>query len=63
MTDDSFDQLLRWIGFGGTWRLLDDGSRSGVAVVELLRCDGGECVDVLSGSSPELIDFVRHQQP
>lgn len=63
MTDDSLDQLLRWIEYGGTWRLVDDGERSGTAVVDLLRCDGGECVDVLSGASPEFIDFVRYQQP
>ena len=46
-TQDLRDVIERWETFGGTWRIVEDGSAgAGRAVtVALCRCDGGEDVE------------------
>lgn len=50
------DQLRRWEDSGGTWRVQRCGA-DGVTVA-LLRCDGGEIVDRISSSDPELRAYL-----
>lgn len=48
--------LERWTAFGGVWRVLavDDTA----ATVALCRCDGGEEVERLSTTDPELVAWL-----
>jgi hypothetical protein len=49
-------RLIRWETAGGTWRV---GSRGpdGASVI-LCRCDGGEELERLVSSEPELLEFL-----
>lgn len=50
------DSLERWENFGGVWRVLalDDHA----ATVSLCRCDGGEEVQRLTTTDPELVAWL-----
>lgn len=52
--------LERWQDGGATWRALEIGDED--ATVELCACTG-EPVDVLSGTGPELVAFIRAHRP
>jgi len=48
--------LQRWADSGGLWRVV---SRSAVRVdISLCSCDGGEEMDRLSSTDPEVLRFV-----
>ncbi|MFV0432395.1 MAG: flavin reductase family protein [Leucobacter sp.] len=49
--------VVRWEVSGGTWRVR--GASDGQASVELLRCDGGEVVEVLSLTEPEDVRWAQ----
>ena len=51
--------LERWVEHGASWRAVDLTDR--YAIVELCTCHG-EPVDMLRGSAPELIEFVRRHR-
>jgi hypothetical protein len=51
--------LERWVLHGATWRAVDVSDQC--AIVELCTCYG-EPVDVVQGSAPELIEFVRRRR-
>lgn len=58
-------QLHRWEDAGGTWRVAARrtvGSGEEVTL-SLLTCDGGEEMDVLSSSSPELLAYLQSGEP
>jgi hypothetical protein len=60
MTADRWDApvelLLRWQEGGAVWRVI---SRSPSRIeISLLTCDGGQEVDRLTSSDPELLAFV-----
>ena len=50
-------RLLRWEDAGGTWRCESGGAEQ--ASVVLCRCDGGEEVERILSSDPELLAFLR----
>ncbi|MGO1539832.1 MAG: flavin reductase family protein [Leucobacter sp.] len=54
------DAVERWELSGGTWRVTQTDERS--AVVELLRCDGGEVVDVLALQDPHDVRWAAVQR-
>lgn len=56
MTDDPIEVLRRWADSGGIWRVA--GRRSGSVTVALYQCTGGEEVDRLVSSDPELIRYL-----
>ncbi|MEU6827327.1 hypothetical protein ABZ894_01625 [Nocardia beijingensis] len=56
MTDDPIETLRRWTDSGGIWRVA--GRRSGSVTVALYQCTGGEEVDRLVSSDPELIRYL-----
>ena len=53
---DPLGDLLRWENAGGSWRLLSH--RDGEVCVSLCRCDGGEEVERIVSSDPELAIYV-----
>lgn len=53
------EAVERWEIAGGTWRVASVGE--GSAVVELLRCDGGECVELLRLTEPAEVRWARVQ--
>ncbi|GAB2550001.1 hypothetical protein [Leucobacter ruminantium] len=53
------EAVERWETAGGTWRVASVGE--GSAVVELLRCDGGECVELLRLTEPAEVRWARVQ--
>ncbi len=56
MASDDLEQLLRWEGAGGTWRLLD---REAAAVdLELLTCGRDEVMGRLRSAAPDLVAHV-----
>ena len=56
------EELESWEDHGATWRAIEISDQ--LAVVELCTCFG-EPVDMVQGTSPELIEFVRshREQP
>lgn len=50
------EMLRRWTDVGGVWRV--SGRRGDTLVVGLYRCDGGEEVDRLVSSDPDLRRYV-----
>ena len=54
--DDPIGVLTRWEDFGGTWRVVER-SEHGVTI-SMRRCDGGEQVQELSSSRPELLAWL-----
>jgi hypothetical protein len=54
--DAPVEALRRWEDSGAGWRVLSR-TPSGV-VIALMRCDGGEEVDRLVSTDPELLTFV-----
>ncbi|WP_063049845.1 hypothetical protein [Nocardia arthritidis] len=56
MNDDPVAVLRRWTDAGGVWRVT--GRRSGSVTVALYQCTGGEEVDRLTSSDPELIRWL-----
>jgi hypothetical protein len=55
----SLEDLERWEEHGATWHALDVSDER--AVVQLCTCYG-EPVDLVSGDSPELIEYVRSRR-
>ena len=51
------ESVERWEVSGGTWRIARAGEDS--ATVELLRCDGGEVVELLRITDPGGIAWAR----
>ena len=49
-------RLLRWEDAGGTWRR--EGGSAEQASVALCRCDGGEELERIVSSDPELLRFL-----
>lgn len=51
--------LLRWEGSGAAWKVR---SRSADQVrVDLLSCTGGEVMETLTSSDPELLDYIGNR--
>ena len=49
-------RLRRWEQFGGVWKVI---ARDGPKLtISLCRCDGGEEVDRLTATNPELVAFI-----
>jgi hypothetical protein len=48
--------LRRWEDSGGTWRVVSRSHRS--VDLALLTCDGGEEMDRLTSTDPEVLTFV-----
>ncbi len=55
--DDPVETLRRWEAFGATWRVVQ--STPEQVTVSLCRCDGGEEVERLVSSDPELRTYVE----
>lgn len=54
--DDPVAVLRRWVGAGAHWAVI---SRSPASVtVGLYRCDGGEEVDRITSSDPDLLMYL-----
>jgi len=53
-------RLLRWEDAGGTWQVV--GLGAGRASVALCRCDGGEEVERLTSSDPELLAVLEESR-
>lgn len=56
---DPISTLTRWTESGAMWRVVS--RRPGALTVGLFRCDGGEEVERITSSSPELIAFVGNR--
>jgi hypothetical protein len=54
--DDLVAVLQRWADAGAVWRVVD--RRHGSVTVALCRCDGGEEVDRISSTDPNLMRFL-----
>lgn len=54
------EQLARWELAGGTWRVIEVGLDN--AVVELLRCDGGEVIEILQLHDARDVRWAAVQQ-
>lgn len=53
---DDIDKLTRWSDSGATWRVF---SRTPERVtIELLTCTGGEVVERLTSTNPELLAWL-----
>jgi hypothetical protein len=50
------DLLRRWEQLGASWQVI--GRAPGQLTVSLCRCDGGEQVQQLTSSDPELLAFI-----
>jgi len=48
--------LERWQRFGATWRVVS--RTEGSATISLCRCDGGEEVQRLTSTDPELLGWL-----
>lgn len=48
--------LERWQTFGATWRVLSRGQ--GWVTLSLCRCDGGEELQQLTSTNPELLEWL-----
>ncbi|WP_182263189.1 hypothetical protein [Rhodococcus sp. UFZ-B548] len=48
--------LLRWSNSGATWRVVH--RTPTMVTVSLRRCDGGEEVDRLTSSDPDLLEWI-----
>jgi hypothetical protein len=55
-TENPVELLRRWSAFGATWQVVAR-TRSSVTV-SLRRCDGGEEVQRLTSSDPQLMTFL-----
>ncbi|UGT67408.1 hypothetical protein LTT66_29990 [Nocardia gipuzkoensis] len=56
MTDDPVAVLRRWADSGGIWRVA--ARRSDSVTVALYQCTGGEEVDRLVSTDPELLRYL-----
>jgi hypothetical protein len=56
MPSADLDQLLRWEGAGGTWRLL--GRDVDGVELELLTCGRDEVMGRLRSAAPDLVAYV-----
>lgn len=54
--DRPIDIVQRWQDFGGTWRV--EVRTTGSVTICLSRCDGGEDVERLTSSDPDLITWL-----
>lgn len=52
--------LRRWEDSGGVWRVLARGERG--VTVSLCQCTGGEEVERLTSSDPELLTFLGDRE-
>lgn len=50
-------RLLRWEQAGATWQVVS--LRPDAVTLSLQRCDGGEEVERLVSTSPDLVEHVR----
>ncbi|HWF42280.1 MAG TPA: hypothetical protein VN683_09370 [Acidothermaceae bacterium] len=48
--------LERWQNFGGTWRVV--ARAQGWVTLSLCRCDGGEELQRLTSTKPELLEWL-----
>lgn len=55
---DALAALRRWEASGAGWSVREVDA-AGVAVVDLLTCDGGEVVGRLSSADPAFVAYVR----
>ena len=51
--------LERWQKFGGTWRVVS--RAQGWVTLSLCRCDGGEELQRLTSTMPELLDWLGNR--
>lgn len=56
MAEDRVADLRRWQDSGAVWEVRARKEHS--VTVALLRCDGGEEVDVFTSDDPRLLDFI-----
>ncbi|MBQ9056109.1 hypothetical protein [Rhodococcus sp. (in: high G+C Gram-positive bacteria)] len=60
MTEEQpVETLSRWSDSGATWRVLRRTSTS--ITVSLRRCDGGEEVERLTPSDPDLLEWIGNR--
>jgi hypothetical protein len=50
------ESLRRWESAGGAWYVMSRGDAR--ATISLCRCDGGEEVERLVSSEPDLLEYV-----
>ena len=55
--DDPVELLRRWEAFGATWEVVH--TTPDQVTISLCRCDGGEEVERLVSSDPELRTYVE----
>lgn len=54
------EQLQRWETAGAVWRVIARNQSS--ATVGLFRCDGGEEVERITSSDPDLLEYLASRQ-
>lgn len=57
---EDLERVRRWEDAGGAWAVLS--RRAGTLTLALLRCDGGEEVDRVVSSAPDLAEHVGGQE-
>jgi hypothetical protein len=57
---DAVATLLRWEGSGAVWQVV--GRSAGTVTVALLTCDGGQEVERLSSTDPDLLAYVADRE-
>ncbi|OBK82194.1 hypothetical protein [Mycobacterium sp. 1164985.4] len=60
MPVDRVADLQRWQDSGAIWEVR--ARREGSVTVALLRCDGGEEVDVFTSEDPRLLAFIGERR-
>ncbi|OBF92513.1 hypothetical protein A5790_13580 [Mycobacterium sp. 852002-51152_SCH6134967] len=60
MAVDRVADLQRWQDSGAIWEVRV--RREGSVTVALLRCDGGEEVDVFTSGDPQLLAFIGERR-
>ena len=53
---NTIEVLERWEQFGATWRIV--GRTRGSVTISLCRCDGGEEVQRITSSDPDLLAWL-----
>jgi hypothetical protein len=57
--ENVLQRLERWEEFGAVWRVAS--RTAGTVTISMCRCDGGEQIDMLTSSDPDLLNWVGWQ--
>lgn len=57
---DEIEKLIRWSDSGAFWRVLD--RRPDGVTIALLTCTGGEVVDRMTSSDPDLLTWLGERE-